>query len=80
MLCSSEVAKWDDARVMSWLASNGLGIQARRFQGWNGEDILGLKDMAKDAADFFYRRLESEFGMSTALELVRFKSLLNKIV
>ena len=77
---SSEVARWDNARVLSWLASNGFGNLSRRFGGWSGEDLLSLKEVAKDAPEFFFRKMEAEFGMTTTLELVRFKTLLNKIV
>eukprot|EP00057_Strongylocentrotus_purpuratus_P012557 XP_011667031.1 PREDICTED: uncharacterized protein LOC105439571 [Strongylocentrotus purpuratus] len=79
-VCSSNVIKWTNQQALYWIEENGFPRLTPWFKGWDGEDLLGLKEMAISAPLVFYKKMESEFGLKKTLELVRFKRLLDKII
>ncbi|XP_041471482.1 uncharacterized protein LOC121420981 [Lytechinus variegatus] len=79
-VCSSNVIKWTNQQALYWIEENGFPRLTPWFKGWDGEDLLGLKEMSISAPLVFYRKMESEFGLKKTLELVRFKRLLDKII
>ena len=41
---------------------------------------MGLKKIAAQAPEFFFGKLEREFGFKSLLEMIRFKNMLDAII
>ena len=75
-----EVASWSTCQVSSWLAAHGLSELKNRFEGYNGQRLLGLKTIATDAPDFFFTEIKKDFGFKSLLDIVKFKQALDEII
>ena len=74
------MAGWTNDEVNSWLTRNGLPELKNRLQGYDGEGIMGLKTIANDAPEFFYKEVKSELGLNSLREIIRFKQALDDIL
>lgn len=77
---AKNVASWTNDEVNSWLMRNGLPELKNRFQGYDGEGIMGLKTIANDAPEFFYKEVKTELGLKSLREIIRFKQALDDIL
>ncbi|XP_033637503.1 uncharacterized protein LOC117298380 [Asterias rubens] len=75
-----EVASWSTCQVSSWLAAHGLSELKNRFEGYNGQRLLGLKTIATDAPDFFFTEIKKDFGFKSLLDILKFKQALDEII
>nr|XP_054771677.1 uncharacterized protein LOC129279601 [Lytechinus pictus] len=77
---AKDVASWTNNEVNSWLTRNGLPELKNRLQGYDGEGIMGLKTIANDAPEFFYKEVKTELGLKSLREIIRFKQALDDIL
>ncbi len=74
------VASWTTSQVSTWLATHGLGELKNRFEGYNGQRLLGLKTISTDAPDFFFTEIKKDLGFNSLLDIVKFKQALDEII
>ncbi|XP_071498021.1 uncharacterized protein [Diadema antillarum] len=77
--CAALVKEWDMQGVKMWLERKNYSHVQNWFLGYCGKDLLSLKRMANDAPDFFYRKMESDFGFRSLIEILRFRDMLDEI-
>ncbi|XP_030845200.1 uncharacterized protein LOC764345 isoform X2 [Strongylocentrotus purpuratus] len=78
--CVQIVQQWDSGEVINWLRRNNYSHLQNWFLSYNGEDLMGLKRIAAQAPEFFFGKLEREFGFKSLLEMIRFKNMLDAII
>ena len=74
------VSSWSSDQVSSWLVTNDLGELKNRFEGYNGQRLLGLKTISTDAPDFFFTEIKKDLGFKSLLDIVKFKQALDEII
>ncbi|XP_071798545.1 uncharacterized protein [Asterias amurensis] len=74
------VSSWSSDQVSSWLVTNDLGELKNRFEGFNGQRLLGLKTISTDAPDFFFTEIKKDLGFKSLLDIVKFKQALDEII
>ncbi|XP_022095179.1 uncharacterized protein LOC110981688 [Acanthaster planci] len=74
------VSTWTNDQVNTWLAKHGLGGLKNRFDGYNGQRLLGLKTISTEAPNFFYSEIKNDLGFKNLLEIVTFKQALDGII
>ncbi|XP_041472786.1 uncharacterized protein LOC121422047 isoform X2 [Lytechinus variegatus] len=79
-VCLQLVQRWNSQEVVAWLGHNNLNHLSNWLQGYNGEDLVGLKKISTQAPEFFFGKLEREFGFKSLLDMIRFKKMLDDIV
>ncbi|XP_070538016.1 uncharacterized protein [Ptychodera flava] len=72
-------AQWTNSDVNSWLDGIGLGHMKRKFTEYNGEMLVGLKLVASESPDFFYSSLKSDLGFKKLVDIIRFRSALERV-
>ncbi|XP_071491518.1 uncharacterized protein [Diadema antillarum] len=77
--CAALMRGWGTGDVIMWLESKSFSHVQNWFAGYCGKDLLSLKRMANDAPEFFYRKMESDFGFRNLLEVLRFRDMLDEI-
>ncbi|XP_071501362.1 uncharacterized protein [Diadema antillarum] len=77
---AKNAANWTNDDVNAWLTRNSLTELKNRLEGYDGEGILGLKTIASDAPEFFYKEVKNELGLKSLREIIRFKQALDDIL
>ncbi|XP_070538017.1 uncharacterized protein [Ptychodera flava] len=72
-------AGWTNSDVNKWLNGIELGHLVKKFTEYNGEMLVGLKLVASESPDFFYSSLKSDLGFQKLVDIIRFRSALEKL-
>ncbi|XP_071962693.1 uncharacterized protein [Antedon mediterranea] len=77
---TTNIAGWTTSDVEKWLKKVKLEECRSAMENVDGDILIQMYKMSKDAPEFFYSRLERDFDMTHLLQVLKFKSALEKLI
>ncbi|XP_033102508.1 uncharacterized protein LOC117105466 [Anneissia japonica] len=76
----ADISNWTSSDVEKWLKEIKLEECRSAMKDVDGDILMQMYRMSKEAPDFFYSRLERDFEMNHLMQILKFSSALEKIL